>query len=105
MVNHKRFVTKVVPTTANSKHGLVNIFELTKGTEISKVDAQKILDISKKTVEQFNDKFNWSKRSGVQSSGYDAPPSPDNVIPDAQSTGEGDTKTSESTMSFDDLDF
>lgn len=62
VVNHKRFVTKLSKTTANSQHGVKMVFALEKGAEIKKEFAVELLDLSKNTFDKFREKFDWSKK-------------------------------------------
>lgn len=69
VVNHKRFVTKITIGEAPSKFGMKNVFELENTIQLPKETVMDILKISKKTINKFNEKFDWSKnRSAV--SGY-----------------------------------
>jgi hypothetical protein len=69
VVNNKRFVTNITKGSAESRYGIKDVFVLNTGAELPKEVVLKILDASKKTLEKFNDKFDWSKRTGA--SGYD----------------------------------
>jgi hypothetical protein len=71
VVNNKRFVTKVTRSEEESSYGnMVNIFELERGPQIPNTAVLKILKLSKETVEQFNEKFDWSNRKKSDVSGY-----------------------------------
>jgi len=74
VVNNKRFVTKITKGTANSQYGIKDVFELERGEELPKEVVLKILDASKKTLEKFNEKFDWSR--GATASGYGSQPEP-----------------------------
>ena len=69
VVNNKRFVTNITKGSAESRYGVKDVFVLNTGSELPKEVVLKILDASKKTLEKFNDKFDWSKRSSA-ASGY-----------------------------------
>lgn len=60
-VNNKRFVTKVTVGEAESKYGTSRVFKLEAGVEVPKDTVLKMLEISKKTMDKFSDKFDWSK--------------------------------------------
>ena len=116
IVNNKRFVTKVTRDVAKSSYGnMVNIFVLDKGPQIPDSAVLKILKLSKETVAQFNEKFNWAKSK--KTSGYggedQAPAQAEGVLPmenatpsepkkeDAPAPAADDGKT----FSFDDIEF
>ena len=65
VVNNKRFVTRITKGSAESKFGIKDVFELNTGTKLPKEVVVKLLDASKKTLEKFNEKFDWSKRATV----------------------------------------
>jgi len=102
-VNNKRFVTSIKVGTANSKHGIQQVFDLTKGNQLSDNDVKKILEIAKKTVEKFNEKFDWSKRSNSTSTGYAPQALAENQFESKKS--EETTKKENSNFSFDDIQF
>ncbi len=115
VVNNKRFVTKLTRDTEKSSYGNeVNIFALTRGIELPKESVLSILRLSKQTVPQFNEKFDWSK--GKQTSGYGSKPAetPEGVLPIGEETNESATTPEENTQkagvtgkifSFDDIEF
>jgi hypothetical protein len=117
VVNNKRFVTKVTSTEEESSYGnMVNIFVLERGPQIPNTAVLKILKLSKETVEQFNEKFDWSKRkqtdvSGYGSGGEQAKTPPDGVMSmeDEQSKKESPSEDKQEgeakTFSFDDIQF
>jgi len=117
VVNNKRFVTKITKGEEESSYGnMVNVFELEKGPEIPASAVIKILKLSKETVEQFNEKFDWSKRKQGDVSGYgqDAKPTepPEGVMsmddeqPEEASPSEDQEEKKEAkTFSFDDIQF
>jgi hypothetical protein len=93
VVNNKRFVTKLSKGSETSSYGNdVNIFVLERGAELPKDFVLSILQLSKKTVEQFNDKFNWAK--GKQTTGYGGQAA---AVPDGVLSTEGDSGTTEQT--------
>lgn len=80
VVNNKRFVTKLTGDTKTSGYGNeVNIFKLDRGVEIHKESVLSILKLSKQTVTQFNDKFDWSKKKQTVGYGESSTP-PDGVL-------------------------
>lgn len=124
VVNNKRFVTKLTKGKSTSSYGNdVNVFVLERGNELPKEFVLSILQLSKKTVEQFNDKFDWSKNK--QTTGYGSTPAaaPDGVLPvggdvteqgPAQTEAQPETTPEEKaaeagasakTFSFDDINF
>lgn len=68
VVNNKRFVTEISKGQASSKHGMKDVFVLTKGQMLPKESVLAILKLSKTTLENFNEKFDWSKNRGAASS-------------------------------------
>lgn len=117
VVNNKRFVTKLtVGEQTSSFGGNVFIFELNKGTELPKESVLSVLKLSKKTVEQFNEKFDWSKRkqsTSTYNSESSTPPEGILTIGDGKQEAANDTgeKAVESgvikgkNFSFDDINF
>ena len=70
VVNNKRFVTNITKGTAPSNYGIKDVFVLQPGTKLPSEVVLKILDASKKTLDKFNDKFDWSKRASTTATGY-----------------------------------
>jgi len=61
VVNNKRFVTNLSIGSETSSYGnAVSVFELKRGTKLSKDNVLDILKISKQTIDKFNEKFDWS---------------------------------------------
>jgi len=67
-VNNKRFVTKIGIATESSNWGPKQVFSLDRGEKLSNNVVMNVLRITKKTLEQFNEKFDWSR--GKKVSGY-----------------------------------
>ena len=116
VVNNKRFVTKVTRDVEKSSYGnMVNIFVLEKGPQIPDSAVLKILKLSKETVGQFNEKFDWSKSKKASGYGDDspAPAQAEGVLPmdepgeDAvkQPQKTEEKKDDGKTFSFDDIEF
>jgi hypothetical protein len=114
VVNNKRFVTQITKGSASSKFGTKDVFELKTGAELPKEVVLKILDASKKTLEKFNDKFDWSKKA--QATGYgDSKEKDDKVLSlDDEPNGEANEPVEEQNQqdgkpkqvfSFDDVNF
>lgn len=81
VVNNKRFVTKIMPGTAQSQFGQKNVFELQTGTQLPNKTVYDILQVSKKTKDKFNEKFDWSKGKMAAPTGYgDQPKSPNDGL-------------------------
>ena len=110
VVNKMRFVTTITKGDAKSQYGMQKIFELNSGVQLDNKVVKSVLDITKKTVDKFNEKFDWSKnKMQAATSGYgDQPQTPVYGILDAV-PGEGDAKKSPteggSFMSFDQVEF
>jgi len=118
VVNNKRFVTNITKGTAPSSYGPKEVFVLQKGIALKNEAVMNILRISKQTVNQFNDKFDWSK--GKQASGYVQPAIPEGVLPidgtteqtnaspaqtQVQPDAPAEAPPSDKTFSFDDIKF
>jgi hypothetical protein len=113
VVNNKRFVVKLTRSEAQSSYGnQVSIFELAKGSELEKEAVLKILQLSKNTVEKFNEKFDWSKKAPTASTGYGT--KPEGILEigedvDKQKEAPAEEKKEESapssSFSFDDIEF
>lgn len=78
IVNHKRFVTKITVGTASSNFGPKTVFDFTKTIEIPKNYVEAILDVAKKTLSDFNEKFDWSKNK-LENQESQSNPSPSNL--------------------------
>ncbi len=112
VVNNKRFVTKITRSTAMSSYdNEVNVFELEKGVELPRDAVLKILKLSKDTVKNFNEKFNWAKD---QSTGYGEKPVEGVLSTETEKAPETETEAppestkeqvSDKTFSFDDIEF
>ena len=117
VVNNKRFVTKITKGEDESSFGnVVNVFVLERGPQIPDTAVVKILKLSKETVKEFNEKFDWSKRKPAQATGYGATPDeqptspPEGVMsmeteqpPEAAPAD--DKQPEAKTFSFDDIQF
>jgi len=85
VVNNKRFVTNITKGQASSNYGMQDVFILKTAAELPKDAVMKILEVSKNTLEKFNEKFDWSAKSAAASAatGYGGTP---------EQTGEGQMK-------------
>lgn len=63
VVNNKRFVTNITKGQEPSNFGMKDVFVLKTGVELPKDAVMKILEVSKNTLEKFNEKFDWSLRA------------------------------------------
>jgi hypothetical protein len=71
VVNNKRFVTTIRKGIASTKnYGDKDVFVLAKGKELAKEVTVKILEVSKNTLEKFNEKFDWSKKASSSATSY-----------------------------------
>lgn len=115
VVNNKRFVTNITKGVTQSQYGPKDVFVLQKGPMLENQAVMNVLKVSKQTVEQFNDKFDWSK--GKQASSY-AQPTQEGVMQVDEKQGNTDTQQetkedekpaetpqSDKTFSFDDIQF
>lgn len=102
VVNNKRYVTKISIGTVSSKYGDKEVFVLEKGPELQKEVVFEILKISKKTLEKFNEKFDWGRRKSAAASGYGG----DEAKFEEPKKPEEPKKAPEaSSFSFDDVSF
>jgi hypothetical protein len=62
VINHKRWVTKVTKTTADTNFGVKMVFAFEKTSEVNKDFALELLDLAKNTMDKFREKFDWSKK-------------------------------------------
>ena len=85
VVNNKRYVTNITKGQASSNYGMKDVFILKTGAELPKDAVMKILEVSKNTLDKFNEKFDWSLRPGAASAatGYGGT---------TEQTGEGQMK-------------
>jgi hypothetical protein len=113
VVNNKRFVTNITKGTAPSNYGIKDVFVLKTGTELPKEVVLKILDASKKTIDKFNDKFDWSKKASATGYGTAAKSENDEKVlsldGDSTETKPEDSQTEEKPkkqiFSFDEVNF
>ena len=73
VVNNKRFVTNITKGQESSNYGMKDVFILKTAAELPKDAVLKILEVSKNTLEKFNEKFDWSLRSAIVAKGYGEP--------------------------------
>ena len=115
VVNNKRFVTNITKGQASSNYGMKDVFVLKTGAELPKDAVLKILEVSKNTLNKFNEKFDWSSRSASTVTGYGQEQDGENQLKmDSTSTTNKttDNQTKEKTeekpaqvFSFDDVNF
>lgn len=103
VAKNKRHVTKITVTTTNSQHGIKTVFGLDVGIKLKEEFVYEILKIQKKTLQQFNNKFDWSDMKSNLSN---------DSISDYTSTPEQPreqtkekTQTNSENFSFDDITF
>lgn len=65
VVNNKRFVTNITKGQQSSNFGMKDVFVLKAGAELPKDAVMKILEVSKNTLDKFNEKFDWSARAAA----------------------------------------
>ncbi len=111
VVNNKRFVTRITKGTAPSQYGDKDVFVLETGAELPKEVVLKILDASKKTLDKFNEKFDWSRKATT--TGYDGGSTPkeegvlklDDETPDKPAEQPSAEEKPKQVFSFDDVNF
>ncbi len=118
IVNYKRFVTEVSVTTIPSNYGDKDVFLLKTGIKLNNESVKSILNLSKKILEKFNDKFDWNKHQKESNfDSYTEPPAKenqfsddeipfdtDNELPTKEKKEEKKTNTP-ANISFDDIEF
>jgi len=114
-VNNKRFVTKINMAKAASSFGDKDVFTFSKGVALDNKSIMNILGIAKKSLDKFNEKFDWTKTDTA--TGYTPDQTPavkqSNVIPDANiGTQKGQSQTvtkpavvTQPTFNFEDINF
>ena len=115
VVNNKRFVTNIAKGEASSRYGMKNVFVLNKGMELQKDNVLQILQLSKKTLDKFNEKFDWSTGRAAATAGQPQAEGvlgfgEDKAADEATESGEEPKKVEETppgdkTFSFDDMEF
>jgi hypothetical protein len=120
VVNHKRFITKIKVGKRESKYGMKDVFELSKGSELPKANVMELLKVSKKLLPKFSEKFDWSlKKQPGQVSGYSQQSTPPDdsqkfdtsadvqkpIPPPDQELKEGVPPKPEEKWSFEDTEF
>jgi len=104
VVNNKRFVTKITVGEAESKYGISKVFKLEAGAVIPKDTVMKMLEISKKTMDKFIDKFDWSlnKKPKNKSSVFNNPPAKsEQQFSEENKVNKEESTTSETQQNFD----
>jgi hypothetical protein len=113
-VNNKRFVTTVGMAKAPSAYGDKDVFTFTPGAPLDNQSIFNILKIAKKSLDKFNEKFDWTRTDTA--SGYtpdQTPAVPDsNVIPESNVGGNpapqqkaAPQQTAAPTFDFEDINF
>jgi len=116
VVNNKRFVTKITKGQTKTNYGDKDVFVLEKTAELPKDAVLKILEVSKNTLDKFNEKFDWSRRAtatGYGQSQQEEKPegvlSMDTSEPKEESKSEEPVEKKEEkpaqVFSFDDVNF
>lgn len=111
-VNHKRFITKITVGKQSTNYGMKDVFELNACSPLNIDNVKNILNKAKETMEQFKEKFDWSRgKSG--SADYTSKPVDTNQKFDFNSAPQT-TQKAETTQkqpepkndfSFEDVDF
>jgi len=111
-VNNKRFVTEIGMGKASSNYGEKDIFTFKHGAALDNQSIFNILGIAKKSLTQFNDKFDWTRTDTA--SGYtpdQTPVSQENVIPESnvaqpdQTQQKAPEQAQAPTFNFEDINF
>jgi len=117
-VNNKRFVTTIGMAKAPSAYGDKDVFTFTPGAPLDNQSIFNILGIAKKSLDKFNEKFDWSRTDTA--SGYTPDQTPAvaeaNIIPESnvgqqqtqtqtQQTPETQQQAPAPTFDFEDINF
>ena len=106
-VNNKRFVTIITVGEAQSNYGVKKVFDLKTGVTMPNQAVVDILKLTKKSMNKFNEKFDWSlKKTSV--SGYGDTPTEGVLSVDGEAKKEEPKQQSQpvqETFSFDDIEF
>jgi len=117
VVNKMRFVTNITKGEANSQYGVQTVFELAANVQLSDEVVHNVLEITRKTVDKFNEKFDWSKnKQQPTSTGYGDQTPAEGVLSmenNTQETPSGEAATDNKVnpesantfMSFTDVEF
>lgn len=116
VVNNKRMVTNITKGQESSNYGMKDVFVLKAKAELPKDAVMKILELSKNTVNQFNEKFDWSpivikaniNQGGGNQMKMDSPTPENTAQNDSSPTPESipkDVETPAQIFSFDDVSF
>ena len=72
LVNNKRMVTVVTIGSTKTNYGMKDAFRLSEGSRVPLEVTKKVLDDAKKTLSDFNEKFDWSKTKQAVGYGSDS---------------------------------
>lgn len=83
IISSKRVVTKITASKTDTKYGKKDIFKLESVVKLSDDTVRKILDVSIKSIDMFNEKFDWSRRQQQSQSeiSKESEPAPSNQFP------------------------
>ena len=108
-VHNKRFVTSITIGEANSNFGIKKVFDLECGVKLPNQAVMDILKLTKKTVDKFNEKFDWSLRKNIGQKPADGIMYVDEPAPPKQETktdpNQPPPPTQEPQFSFEDVEF
>ena len=109
VINFKRFVCKITIDLAPSAFGDQQVYKLERGNELNVSVVQDIMGLSKKSLEKFNERFDWSSRkkddSGQQQQPTPSqPPIKSEPVKQQASTQSAETNT-KTDFSFEDISF
>jgi hypothetical protein len=103
IAQNKRFVTVITVGEEKTKFGMKKVFELNTGAKIADAMVKKVIDIQKKTLPQFCEKFDWSSRNN-QSHSYDDDSEGD-TTPTTQTTSVTPATTADTEEFLKNFDF
>jgi len=90
LINNKRYVTVLTIGDAPTKsYGIKKVFDLSSGNKVERKITEGVLNDAKKTLKEFNEKFDWSKNKTAV--GYSEDAGEDELVktpPDASQTFE-----------------
>ncbi len=100
IAQNKRFVTVITVGNENTKFGTKKVFNLNTGNKVPDAMVKKVIDIQRKTLQQFSDKFDWSLKSN-QGMSHDSDDDSESNQTQTTQTTESNAGTEEFLKNFD----
>lgn len=100
IAQNKRYITIITVGSENTKFGIKKVFSLNTGNKVPDAMVKKVIDIQRKTIQQFSDKFDWSLKSN-QGASHDSDEESDSNQTQTTQTTESTADTEEFLKNFD----